>query len=177
MKTHAIFLDRDGVINKTIVRDGKAFSPRSRNEFVIIDESAQFVKTMKEAGFKVIVVTNQPDIARAKLSFADLEWMTKRIITEIEVDDVVVCPHDDHDNCNCRKPKPGMLLKSSNKWKTNLSRSYMVGDSWKDIEAGKRAGCTCILIDKLYNKDIECSFRVTSLGEAAELILNEKRRR
>ena len=177
MKSYAIFLDRDGVINKAIVRNGKAFSPRTRNEFVIKYNSVQAIKTMKAAGFKVIVVTNQPDIARGKLSFSDLEWMTKRIMTEIAVDEVVVCPHDDHDNCNCRKPKPGMLLKSSNKWKIDLSRSYLIGDGWRDMAAGKVAGCTCILVDEDYNKGVECNFLVSNLQDAAELILNREGRR
>lgn len=98
-------------------------------------------------------------------------------MTETAVDEVLVCPHDDHDNCDCRKPKPGMLLKSLNKWEIDLSRSYIIGDGWKDMEAGKVVGCTCILFDEVYNKGVECNFLVRSLQEAAELILNREGRR
>lgn len=174
MMIRAVFLDRDGVINKEIVRNGKVSSPRTRNEFVIIYESVQAIEIMKAAGFKVIVVTNQPDITRGKLSLADLKWMTNRTLSETDVDEVVVCPHDDCDNCDCRKPKPGMLLKHAEKWQIDLSLSYIVGDSWRDMAAGKAAGCTCILIDKEYNKGVECSFLVGSLPEAAELIIKRK---
>lgn len=176
--THrAVFLDRDGVINKAIVRDGKAFSPCSRDEFLIIPGSITPIKKLRECGFKIIVVTNQPDIVRGKLSLADLKWMTKRIITETEVDEVMVCPHDDTDSCICRKPKPGMLLEGANKWQIDLSISYMIGDGWKDMEAGKRAGCTCILVDAPYNKGVDCNLRVNSLEEGVEYILGIERRR
>jgi D-glycero-D-manno-heptose 1,7-bisphosphate phosphatase len=174
MKHRGIFLDRDGVINKVIIRDGKVYSPQSKDEFSLVDDAAHAVQALKVAGFKVIVVTNQPDIARCKLSKADFDWMTECVMRETGVDDVVVCPHDDHDRCHCRKPKTGMLVNSAKKWDINLARSYMIGDSWKDIEAGKGAGCTCLLIDAEYNKDFDYQLRVKSLSEAAELILKIK---
>lgn len=169
----AVFLDRDGVINKPIVRDGKAFSPRSKDEFKFIDGVAQAVKSFKDADLTVIVVTNQPDIARNRLSWSDLEWMTKKVMTETLVDDVLVCPHDDYDNCHCRKPKPGMLLDAAAKWNIDLSRSYMIGDSWKDIEAGENAGCCSILIDAVYNQEVFCDFQVKNLTDAANLIIRK----
>ena len=169
----AVFLDRDGVINEAIVRDGKAFSPRSKDEFKFIEGVAQAVKSFKDAAFTVIVVTNQPDIARKRLSWSDLEWMTEKIMAETLVDDVLVCPHDDYDNCHCRKPKPGMLLEAAEKWNIDLSQSYMVGDSWKDMRAGENAGCRSILIDAVYNQEVFCDFQAKNLADAANLIINK----
>lgn len=169
----AVYLDRDGVINSVIIHDGKVFSPRSRDEFRIIEGTAQAVQALQEAGFKVMVVTNQPDIARGLLSKADLDWMTDRVLSEIHVDELFVCPHDDHDGCTCRKPQPGMLLQGAEKWDVDLARSFMIGDSWKDMAAGHQAGCTCILIDAPYNQDIVCDYRVKDLKSAAALIMKE----
>jgi len=170
----AVFLDRDGVINHAIVREGKAYSPRTRDEFRIVEGAASAVRALQEAGFKVRVVTNQPDIARGLLSTADSDWMTDQVLAETHVDEVLVCPHDDHYGCACRKPKPGMLLEGAGKWGIDLAQSFMIGDGWKDMEAGKQAGCTCILIDAIYNKDIGCDYRVKDLKSAAELIIKNK---
>jgi D-glycero-D-manno-heptose 1,7-bisphosphate phosphatase len=174
MKHRGIFLDRDGVINKVIIRDGQVYSPVSKEEFEFVDGVANAVKVLKSSGFRVIVVTNQPDIARNKMSKTDLAQMTERVIKETGVDDVVVCPHDDNDRCQCRKPKPGMLVNSAKKWNIDLPKSFVIGDSWKDIEAGKKAGCACVLINAKYNKDVACHLRVKSLSDAVELILKIK---
>jgi D-glycero-D-manno-heptose 1,7-bisphosphate phosphatase len=169
----AVFLDRDGVINQVIIRDGEVFSPRSREEFLFIEESVQAIKYLKKAGFIVIVVTNQPDIARKRLSSDDLQWMTGKIMEVTEVDDIVICYHDDSDACPCRKPKAGMLLESSKKWKVDLSRSFMIGDTWKDVKVGQNAGCIPILLDAPYNKDVVCNLRVSSLTEALQIVLDD----
>jgi D-glycero-D-manno-heptose 1,7-bisphosphate phosphatase len=168
----AVFLDRDGVINHVIVRDGKPTSPQSRNEFILIDGATEAIQAFKDAGLTVIIVTNQPDIARKILSPGDLSWMTEKILSETQADEVVVCPHDDDDLCYCRKPKAGMLVESAKKWNIDLTRSFVIGDNWKDVEAGKGAGCTCLLIDAEYNKDVACHIRVKSLSEATEIVLN-----
>ncbi|HOE21206.1 MAG TPA: HAD-IIIA family hydrolase [Spirochaetota bacterium] len=167
----AVFLDRDGVLNKAIVCNGKAYSPRSKEEFIIVDDAADAVADLRDAGFKVFVVTNQPDIARGFLSQADLKWMTEKILSETYVDEVLVCPHDDHHKCACRKPAPGMLIECYQKWGIDLLDSYMVGDGWKDMEAGKNAGCKCILIDAEYNKGVPADWCANSLVEAVKIIL------
>ncbi len=172
MKSRAVFLDRDGVINHAIIRDCKAFSPRTREEFVMVTDAAGAIGSLKNKGFRVIVVTNQPDIACGKLSQADLDWMTEKIMRETAVDEVIVCPHDDSDGCGCRKPLPGMILAGAQEWEIDLENSYMIGDGWKDMEAGKSAGCKCILIDAGYNRDVACDIRVDELYEAVELTIN-----
>ena len=174
VKGRAVYLDRDGVINKAIVKDMKACSPQTRDEFVIMKDSVKAIKRFKDAGLYVMVVTNQPDVARNKLKIEDLDWMHSRIRNETEIDEILVCPHDDEDECSCRKPKPGMLLTGAKKWSIDLKQSYMVGDGWKDMEAGKKAGCTCILIDALYNQDVYCDFRVKGLIEATDVILKRQ---
>ena len=166
----AVFLDRDGVINHAILCDGKAFSPRTREAFRLVEGAASAVRELHGAGFKVLVVTNQPDIARGLLSAADLDWMTGRVLSETHVEELLVCPHDDRDACTCRKPLPGMLQAGAKKWGIDLTQSFMIGDGWKDMEAGKKAGCTCILIDAPYNQGVGCDYRVKGIGSAVEII-------
>ena len=168
----AVFFDRDGVINKVILRDEKPFSPRNLDEFVFNDGIREVVHELQSAGYRVIVITNQPDLARGHITRETLEGMTQRTREEILYDDVFICPHDDADQCSCRKPKPGMLLDAARKWALDLKASYFIGDTWKDMEAGKAAGCKTILLDAVYNQEVHCDVRVKSLMEAASCILN-----
>lgn len=168
----AIFLDRDGVINKVILKDNKPFSPRRINEFKLLPEIVNFLNTLKKTGFINIVVTNQPDIARNLMDMKELNKMHEIIRTNLPVDDILVCPHDDFHNCNCRKPKAGMIIEASEKWNIDLKKSFMVGDSWKDVKAGKSVGCRTILVDASYNQEVECDYRVDNLAEAVNIIYN-----
>ena len=172
MKAKAVFLDRDGVINKVILWDGKPYSPRKYDEFVLNDGIRDAVCKMKELGYKTLVVSNQPDLARGKITQGVLDLMTERMCGEIPIDNVYICPHDDIHQCSCRKPKPGMLLEAASRWEIDLSSSFIVGDTWKDMQAGKAAGCKTILLDALYNQDVQCDIRVKSLSEAVSVILN-----
>ena len=171
MKERAIFLDRDGVVNKVIFRNGLPTSPRSLEEFVISDGIRQTARKLKDYGFRIIVVSNQPDLARGEITKGVIDLMAKRMRWEIPIDDVYICPHDDHHQCPCRKPKPGMLIHAASRWKIELSSSFMIGDTWKDMEAGKAAGCKTIILDAPYNQGVQCDFRVKSLSEAVELII------
>lgn len=170
MKNRAVFLDRDGVINKVICRDGRPASPRSLEEFILNDGVRQTARKLKDYGFRIIVVSNQPDLARGEITQGVLDLMTQRMRWEIPIDDVYICPHDDAHQCSCRKPKPGMLIDAASRWEIDLSSSFMIGDTWKDMEAGKAAGCKTILLDAPYNKDTQSDFRVESLSEATDLI-------
>lgn len=171
-KDRAVFLDRDGVVNKVILRDGKPYSPRKIEEFVFNDGVREAVYRLKEAGFKALVVSNQPDLARGEITQNTLDMMTEKLKSEIPIDDIYICPHDDHHQCSCRKPKPGMLIKAAKEWNIALAASFLIGDTWKDIEAGKAAGCKAILLDAPYNQETGCDYRVQSLGEAVALITN-----
>lgn len=172
----AIFLDRDGVINRVILNGGEPFSPRRFREFEFLDGIKEVLEKFKEVGFINIIITNQPDIARGLIEWEISEKMHKVIRENLPIDDIFVCPHDDIDQCPCRKPKPGMLLEAAKKWDIDLKSSFLIGDQWKDIGAGKNAGCATILISYPYNKKVNPDFRVNNLHSAAEVILRSERR-
>jgi len=171
----AVFLDRDGVINRPVVRQGKPYPPDNLAELEILPDVPEALVQLKAAGFELVIVTNQPDVARGKQNQTEVEAMHHFISQQLPIDDVRVCYHDNADNCHCRKPLPGMLLDAAQERQIDLTTSYMVGDRWRDIEAGRQAGCTTILIDYHYD-EAELSpphARVSSLGEAAEWILKQ----
>jgi len=166
----AIFLDRDGVVNKVILKDGKPCSPRTIKELILNDGIADFLAQTRKAGFLNIVFTNQPDIARGLMDSKNLQIIHDFLRKNLAIDDIYSCPHEDADNCFCRKPKPGMLIEAAKKWDIDLDESFTIGDQWKDAQAGKMAGCITILLDYPYNKKVECDFRSTDLRSALEFI-------
>jgi D-glycero-D-manno-heptose 1,7-bisphosphate phosphatase len=167
----AIFMDRDGVINKVLLNNGHPFSPRKLDEFELLPNVKEVLNSFKEMGFINIIVTNQPDIARGLMKIEELNSMHTLIKKRLPIDDIYVCTHDDSDNCSCRKPKPGMLLDAAKKWGIDLNRSFLIGDTWKDMEAGKAAGCKTILIDAPYNKSVSCDYRVRDLKGAETIVM------
>lgn len=172
----AVFLDRDGVINKAILRNGKPYPPANLDELEILQGVSQALHTLKKAGFLLIGVTNQPDVARGTQKRKVVESINAAILEALPVDEILVCYHDDRAGCLCRKPKPGLFSQAARTYSIDLSASFMVGDRWRDIEAGRRAGCTTILIDYGYIEKEASSppdFRVRSLREAAWLICQE----
>ncbi len=173
-KNKATFFDRDGTINEMIIRDGKVESPRSFSEFRLVKGIKDAMLATRCMGYYNIVVTNQPDVVRGKLKLSELYLMHNYIIENLLVDDILMCLHDDKDNCSCRKPKPGMLLDAAKKYNLDLSRSFMIGDSLKDMGAAKNAGCKGILIDAPYNKDVPCWKRVMDIKEAIDTIIDER---
>jgi D-glycero-D-manno-heptose 1,7-bisphosphate phosphatase len=169
----AVFLDRDGVINQAIVRGGKPYPPASIDELVIAADAPAALQALRQAGFLLLVVTNQPDIARGKQTLAAVEAIHQALQQVLPLDDFFLCPHDDADRCSCRKPGPGLLLDGAAKYHLDLSRSFMVGDRWRDIEAGVRAGCATVWIDFGYQErrsSVEPSATVNSLRAAVDWI-------
>ena len=171
----AIFLDRDGVLNEMVWRDGALASPRRAAEFCLAAGAADAVRRLRAAGLPVFVATNQPDIARGTLSRDEHERMLALLRTAVQLDDVAVCPHDDADGCACRKPKPGLLEDLAVRHGVVLARSVMVGDSGKDVEAGRRAGCRTILIRREYNHGVDADTVVDTLNSAVDEILRTQR--
>lgn len=170
----AVFLDRDGTLNVSIVREGRPYPPANLEELEICEEGRLPLADLKGAGFLLIVITNQPDIARGKQTIQVLENMHARLRAALPLDEIYVCCHDDAEGCRCRKPNPGLLLDAAHRYGICLSDSYMIGDRWKDIEAGHRAGCRTMWIDRGYREPYEGRlphFRVHSLGEACRKIL------
>jgi D-sedoheptulose 7-phosphate isomerase len=170
----AVFLDRDGVINRAFVRDGKPFPPPTPQELEILPGVPEALRELKANGFQLLLVTNQPDVGRGKLSVQTLEAMHADLRAHLPLDDILVCCHTDQDNCDCRKPMPGMIIAAARKHNIDLAASFMVGDRWRDIDAGYNAGCKTILIDYGYSErppDHEPDLRVGSLREAADWII------
>jgi D-glycero-D-manno-heptose 1,7-bisphosphate phosphatase len=173
----AVFLDRDGTLNEPIVRDGKPYPPASTAGLEISPGAGIALGRLKAAGFLLIVVTNQPDIARGALSREAVEEVNAAVCAALPIDDVFVCWHDDKDQCDCRKPKPGLILRASAKHGIGLDRSFLIGDRWRDIDAGAAAGCRTILLDRRYQErepDHAPDFRAATLGAAADWILGQR---
>jgi len=170
-----VFLDRDGVLVRAVIRNGKPHPPASLEEMEMLPGVAQALATLRNAGFRLIMVTNQPDVARGKIGRDTVEAMNARLRTDLGLDATLVCYHDDHDGCECRKPKPGMLMEAAGQFGLDLKASYMVGDRWRDIEAGRRAGCATVFVDWGYDEKLvgEPDCRVRDLAEAAEWILGK----
>ncbi|HUL34767.1 MAG TPA: HAD family hydrolase [Candidatus Eisenbacteria bacterium] len=172
----AVFLDRDGVLNLALVRDGKPYSPANVSELQLAPGAAEALRELKELGFKLLVVTNQPEVARGNTTRAAVEEIHRKIASELAVDEIFVCYHQDGDGCECRKPRPGMLLEGARKYNVNPGESFMVGDRWRDVEAGQNAGCRTVFIDGGY-EDREparpADARVHTLREAVDWILAE----
>ena len=171
----AVFLDRDGVLNRSIVRDGRPYPPESVAEMEILPEVGDALASLRSAGFLNIVVTNQPDVSTGKQRPEIVEAMHRRLRNELALDDIKVCYHSDGDGCECRKPKPGMLLQAAREFGIDLEQSFMVGDRWRDVAAGHAAGCTTFFIDYGYReKRPEPPYlAVKSLAEASSRILAE----
>lgn len=170
----AVFLDRDGVINRAMVQNGRPYPPLGLDELEILPGVPEAIARLRAAGFRLIVVTNQPDVARGKQTRKVVEAMHAVLQTQLPLDEFRVCYHDDADGCACRKPAPGMLQRAAKDANLDLGTSFMVGDRWRDIEAGRRAGCTTVLIDYHYaeTERTQPHARVSSLSEAAAWILN-----
>ena len=170
----AVFLDRDGVINRCVMFGGNPFPPSKLKDVEILQGVPEALKGLKNAGFLLVCVTNQPDVARGKQSRKIVEAIHRFLLESLPLDEIVVCYHDDSDACRCRKPLPGMLIDAAKRYSINLGDSFMVGDRWRDIEAGRNAGCRTILIDYDYEekRPETYDYLVKTLFEAATLIIN-----
>ena len=171
--TRAVFIDRDGVINRAVIRDGKPFAPARPEDVELLPGVPEALRDLHDAGFRLIVTTNQPDVAAGRMTRDDVEAIHARMRATLPLDDVRVCYHVDADNCDCRKPKPGMLLDAAREWNIDLERSIMVGDRWRDVDAGRAAGCRTILVESGYDERQAEGYdsSVSSLFEASRLIL------
>lgn len=169
----AVFLDRDGVLNRAVVKNGKPYQPATMEEFEILPGVAEALGALSRAGFLLIVATNQPDVASGRQRREVVEAMHRKLRDALPLDDIKVCYELDSPASTCYKPKPGMLLEASRERDIDLARSYMVGDRWRDVGAGKRAGCFTIFVDRGYAEpltetpDATCS----DLPQAAAFIL------
>ena len=169
-----MFLDRDGVLNRAEVRDGAPRPPSELQDVAILPGVEDACRRLADAGWMLLVVTNQPDIARGTATRSAVDAINEAVVAGLPVTEVVVCPHDDSDACRCRKPLPGMLLDAAARWDVDLAASVMIGDRWRDIEAGNSAGVRTIFIDHGYAEALRSApdHVVAGLADAADLLLD-----
>lgn len=195
----AVFIDRDGTLNEMVYDEthGILDSPRRPEDVRLTAGAAHFIRSVKNCGYLAIVVTNQPGIARGTLSLENLNAVNGKLASLLAVegaawDDLRYCPHfpggplpknEYRIECNCRKPKPGLLLSAAREFGIDLPSSWMVGDGLNDIQAGKVAGCRSILVTKLKIEQVERFFNLQNcqpdaiaddLEKAAEIIQTGK---
>ncbi len=169
----AVFLDRDGVLNRSKLVDGVPTPPNSIQEIEIIEGVVEAIQILKNHGFVPVVVTNQPDVARGYTTQSQVEAINNHIGIATDIAYFYTCFHDDQQGCDCRKPKPGLLQKAAQDLNVNLHNSFLIGDRWRDIAAGQAVGSQCFFIDYEYSErspDLPY-YRVKSLLEAAQKIL------
>ena len=174
----AVFLDRDGVLNEAVLRSGKPYPPATLADLKVYSDAPSALERLHRAGFLLVVVTNQPDIARGTTDERTVEAIHEALRERLPIDEIYVCDHDDRDDCRCRKPRPGLLHQAVNDYGIDLQSSFMIGDRWRDIDAGSAAGCQTIWIDRDYDERPPRqapNARVASLGEAAAWILQQTR--
>jgi D-glycero-D-manno-heptose 1,7-bisphosphate phosphatase len=171
--SRAVFLDRDGVLVRALAGEGPPRSARTLEELELLPDAEEACALLKQADFALVVVTNQPEIARGTQNAETVARQNDVLWDALPLDEIVVCPHDDDDGCECRKPKPGMLLDSADRLGLDLPSSFMVGDRWRDVEAGRRAGCRVIFVDRGHDEEprAEADAVVSSLEGAARWIL------
>jgi D-glycero-D-manno-heptose 1,7-bisphosphate phosphatase len=172
----AVFLDRDGVIVIPEFRDGRSFAPRSLDGFRVYPEAAASLQKLKRAGFLLAVVTNQPDVGLGLIARSEVDAMHEVMARDLPVDAIKACFHRQGENCECRKPKPGMILEAAGELGIDLKRSFMVGDRKSDVEAGRAAGCATVFIDLGYDAEPAPEapdYIVHSIAEAADIIITQ----
>jgi len=169
----AVFLDRDGVLNAPLLKEGKPHPPAGLQDLVIYEDALGALEALKAAGYMLLVVTNQPDVSRGTKTRGDVEAIDRALAAALPIDEFYVCYHDG-DDCGCRKPKPGMLLRAASEHGVALAKSFMIGDRWRDIDAGHAAGVRTILVERRYAERAPVHAPdavVYSTGEAARWIL------
>ena len=175
----AVFLDRDGVLNLPVVREGRPHPPATLAQLEIYAGAAEALARLKQAGYLLIVVTNQPDVARGTQSRETVEAMNAAIGARLPIDEFLVCWHDDRDGCDCRKPKPGLVVGAAASHGVDLRQSFLIGDRWRDIECGAAAGVRTVLIDRQYRERSASTppdFIAETLPGAADWILSVRDR-
>jgi len=181
-----VFLDRDGVINAAVVRNGKPHPPDSVAETRILNDVPQALALLKAAGFRLAVITNQPDVARGTQTQAAVEAINAFLASQLPLDHFEVCYHDEGDGCDCRKPKTGMLERAARELELDLKNSFVVGDRHGDVELSRNAGARSVLVRTGYgegelawhakNWPRKPEFIAADLTEAVQWILQEVRR-
>jgi D-glycero-D-manno-heptose 1,7-bisphosphate phosphatase len=171
---HAVFIERDGVLNAAKVEKLQQVSPLTLEDFRLNEEAVPLLKKLKSAGFVLIVTTNQPGLSRGYQNRRELDRMHDRLRKVFPLDDILVCPHDEHDRCPCRKPKPGLLVEAGFKWHLDLDHSFVISDKWQDAEAARIAGSTSLLMQSPWVGKVHRDFLLPDFEAAVGKILELK---
>jgi D-glycero-D-manno-heptose 1,7-bisphosphate phosphatase len=167
----ALFFDRDGILNEAVVINNKPYPPSSK-KLVIIPQSIRDLTEFFINDYLLIGITNQPDVARGTQNKLVVEEINCYLKYELNLTDIFTCYHDDKDNCNCRKPKPGMILQAQKIYDIDLANSFLVGDRWRDVECGRNASVKTIFVNFNYNeKKPEADFTVNEISSIKNIIL------
>jgi D-glycero-D-manno-heptose 1,7-bisphosphate phosphatase len=173
----AVFLDRDGVINKPVVREGRPHPPAKVKDFELYEDVPAGCARLEAAGYLLVVVTNQPDVARRAQTRASVDAMHQKMLDALpQITRVEVCWHAGAawaDPCDCRKPQPGMILRAAKALNIDLTQSFLIGDRWRDVDCGHAASCRTVFIDRNYSEALKQlpDWSVQSFGQAVEVIL------
>ena len=168
----AAFIERDGLLNRVRIEHDFPVTPVRLQDFQVQPEAVPLVKSLQKAGYLVIATTNQPGLSTGESSRRELDLMHEILLKKLNLDDIMICPHDEADSCPCRKPKPGLLIEAGFKWHVDLDRSVAISDKWQDAEAARIAGCTSILIDSPWNGPGHHDFKVKSFEAAVQKALS-----
>jgi D-glycero-D-manno-heptose 1,7-bisphosphate phosphatase len=177
-----VFLDRDGVLNEVRGDGTTALSPRTLDDVRIVPVAPDAVAHLRAAGYRLVVVSNQPDIAKGAMTRATAVAVMRRVVDALGLDGAYVCPHQGSDGCWCRKPRPGMIEAAIDHLDLDRRGSWLVGDRWVDVAAGASAGLATVLVETRYSWDasggvsphdgVAPTMRASDVAHAAELILS-----
>jgi D-glycero-D-manno-heptose 1,7-bisphosphate phosphatase len=170
----AVFIERDGILNEVQAGPKNQIIPLTLEEFKVKKEADPALRKLKQAGFVLIVTTNQPGLSRGYLNRRELDRMHDIVRRSFVIDDLMVCPHDESDHCPCHKPRPGLFIEAAFKWHLNLDHSFVISDKWQDAEAARTAGCTSLLLDSPWIGNVHHDFVMKDLGSIVEKILSLK---
>ena len=170
----AIFFDRDGVLNEAIIKENRPYAPLKISDVKIVNGIKELIFELKNLNYLILAVTNQPDYSRGLVKKENIEEINSYIISELNLDDLFCCFHDNNDDCECRKPKPGAINYLKNKYNINLKESFFIGDRAKDIEAAKAVSCPSIFVDYRYNEDkpVGQIASTRNIGDILKIILD-----
>jgi len=172
----AVFLDRDGTLNRPVIRDGKPYPPATVEEFVLFDNVVEGCASLHAAGYVLVLATNQPDVGRGTQPRETVEAIHARLRQLVPSLDQIEVSYDsglETPPSLFRKPAPGMLLRAARDWKLDLVRSWMIGDRWRDVDCGRNAGVHTVFIDRGYDEILRAKpdFTVRDFAAAVGIIL------
>ncbi len=173
-KRAAVFLDRDGTLNVAVVRAGLPYPPGKLEEFTLLPGVEEGCRRLRDAGYVLVVVTNQPDVGRGEQIIENVESIHRRLLELLPIDRIEVCYDPGRGELSeFRKPRPGMILKAARELGLDLTRSWMVGDRWRDVDCGVNAGVRTVFIDYGYAEALRSrpTYSVADFPSAVEVIL------